>query len=178
MSNEETGAAETASEAPVAAPKAPGGFNLNAAKVKEITTTSAGKWMHLRHPIEEHKLFVGEGADSEGRATDVEKARPVRVKILFAKNPQLVEYRRSLSREATMGMTDKKLTDEQEEEINLAILRRSIVEFDNVWKGDLELDAKYDEHKEIFFGMAEEYVIQVLKFTTLTSNFFGVGSKG
>ena len=178
MSNEETGAAETASEAPASAAKAPSGFNLNRANVKEVSTTSEGQWMHLRHPVNEHLLYIGDGADEDGNVTDVSKAVPVRVKILFAKNRKLVEYRRSLERDATMGMSNKVLSEEQEEELNLTILRRSIVEFDNVWKGDMELDASNEKHKEIFFGMADEYIVQCIKFSANLSHFFGTGSKG
>ena len=178
MSNEENGAAETAHEAPTPAAKAPGGFNLDSAKVKEVSTTSEGQWMHLRHPIDEHLLYIGEGADDAGKLLDLEKAKPVRVKILFAKNRKLVEYRRSLERDATMGLNNRVLSEEQDEEINLAVLRRSIVEFENVWKGDTELNATNETHKEMFFAMADEYVIQVLKFTTALTHFFGGGSKG
>ena len=176
MSIEETGAAETANEAPVSAASAPGGFNLTSAPVKEKTENAEAEWYHLRHPTLDHPLYVGDGVNADGTADDLTNAKPVRVKVLFARHKSLVAEKRRLEKQASIGARNKAATPEQEEKIALAVLRKAVVQFENVWHGDTELDASIEAHKETFFNMADEYVAQVGEFSTEQSHFFDSGS--
>ena len=176
MSDHLEDAAEAANETPGSAKAAPGGFNLASAPVKDKTENAAAEWLHLRHPLEDHLLYIGAGAKSDGSLDDVTQASPVRVKVLFARHKTLVTEKRRLEKQATLGARNRAATPEQEEKIALAVLRKAIVEFDNVWHGDTELDASNESHKEMFFNMADEYVDQVGTFSTERTHFFDTGS--
>ena len=179
--SQNTSSATAAQEAATEATTAMAGFDLTAAPVKQAADNADGAWMHLAHPTMGHPLYVGpqgSAVSKHGELNGAADALPVRVKVRYARSKAMVSKRRQLDRNATLSSGGKVLGPEAEDEAAKAMVRYSIMEFDNVIHNGTVLDASRDEHKDLFLSMADEYTGQVAGFSTELSNFFDVASGG
>ena len=157
-----------------------GGFDLTAAPVKERASNGTA-WMHLKHPTMGHPLHVGprnSAVSIHGEHNGAEDASPVRVKVRYARSKAMIDKRRQLDRNTAMNSGGRELGPEAEEESVKAMVRYAIVEFENVIHGGTALDASREDHKDLFLGMADEYIAQIAEFSANLSHFFDAASGG
>jgi hypothetical protein len=147
-----------------------GKFNTKAGAAK-------GAFMHLLHPAFEHPLYDGEGADSEGRLMDADKATAVGFTVLGTESRYAQNRARELQRSRLKGKHEKAGSAEDDEQDGMAFVCALITELHGMTRDGEPMEAT-EENKMYVLEQSEAFVQQVLEFAQDRANFYKAASKG
>ena len=143
------------------------------------------RWMHLRHPVDNHELWHGPGADAEGRLVKGQlrdQSDPVRVLVLSnASDKYKVYLDRKLMDARKRKRKDPhwrdKLTIDDLAQEDVRDIAACIVDIQGMEKDDgTEYDASVPEDVADFCSIHEGFRRQIEDFSCEERNFFGHGS--
>lgn len=145
---------------------------MDFSKINTRKDADAGSWMHLRHPQLGHLLYSGEGADADGRLTDVNAPHEACELLIRGMDSSYVRER-VRKREAR-----KLRNDGNAEEDALALAVDLVMDARGIWRSvDPPARLKVDEEGiRWLYGLAEDFAVQAVQYARDSVNYFGAAS--
>lgn len=142
---------------------------MDISKINTKNPAEQGAFLHLRHPVLEHLMYVeGKGVDENGKWDgNGEEPKPVGVTVKGSEAPSLKKYLLA-SRKRSV-----KSRDFDQEEEGLKFMCKAVISFHGLTKDGADLDASSVDDVRMFFEQSANLIEQVTAFSSEALNFFG-----
>lgn len=147
---------------------------MDVSKLNTKIGAAKGAFLHLKHPALGHKLWTGEGADEEGRATDRMKAEKVGLKIVGFESERIRQRAKKLNEEK-LKRKDDGVEDADAEEEGLDFLASLVTDVCGLTRADGTPLKPVKEDLRYLFDQSDDFGQQVLAFAQNRANFYKAG---